>query len=230
LPFAVFFAVVSLASCAAPNGSTPQSTGARQVKVVEFAPGIRLDYRVPQVEIDGEVILREGALELFAYAKAPTPKEHESILLLRSAPEMIYRALGLIGLTPGRPARFDRETKTLHPATGDSVEVRVRYERNGEIVESSACEWMWDIDANRPMKPTDWLFTGSTRTEEGRFAADLEGTVVTVVDFPSSLMALPTSHSDADESLWLRANTDAIPPIGTKVTLLLRPAESKPTN
>src|SRR5260221_2449117 len=105
----ILFAL-ALSSCNEPEGVQQAVTSrpalASEPSVVEFAPGLRIDYRVPQVEVDGEVVLREGALELFAYAKAPTPKEHESIVILRTPAHSIYQALGLIGLTPGHPMKY----------------------------------------------------------------------------------------------------------------------------
>ncbi len=192
-------------------------------RVVDFGPGLRIDYRAPRVEVDCEVILREGELELFCYGRAPVPKDHESILRTEVPAEAIYQALGLIGLTPGHTAKFFVETQTLRMPEGDPVDVFVRYEEEGRIVEKSACEWMLDAQLKRPMAKTHWLFTGSERMEDGAFAANYEGTIVTVVDFPSSLLSLPTSHSDSDAELWLRANTPAVPPLGTKVTMILRP-------
>ncbi|MBN2562859.1 MAG: hypothetical protein JXQ75_18205 [Phycisphaerae bacterium] len=195
-------------------------------RVVDFVPGIRIDYRRPQIEIDAEIILRQGELELFAYSRAPTPKEHETILLLNVAPEAIYQALGLIGLTPGSPMRYVPDTQTIQPPSGDPVDVFVRHVWKGKTVECSACDWMLDLKENKPMKRMHWLFTGSRRLENGAFQANIDGTVVTVVDFASSLLALPGSHSSANAQLWLGANTEAIPPIGTKVTLILRPADT----
>lgn len=229
--FAVIVAL-SAAGCSTPGETTNAAreeglpaTPATGPRVVDFAPGLRIDYRVPQVEVDCEVILREGDLELFAYAKASVPKEHESILRTRVPPQKVYQALGLIGLTPGHTLKYLIETKTVRPASGDRVDVLVRYEKNGETVEESACGWMLDAVAKAPMKPTHWLFTGSEKMDDGAFAADYEGTLVTVVDFPSSLLSLPTSHSESDDQLWLKANTQAIPPVGTGVTLVLRPAK-----
>ncbi len=213
-----------LLACNRPAPTTQPATP----RVVDFQPGIRIDYRVPQVEIDGEVILREGALELFAYAKSPTPKEHESIILLRCSPEAIYQALGLIGLTPGKPPRYFPDTKKTRPATGDAVDVFVRYEKNGRTIEESACDWMFDVKRKSPMHRTHWIFTGSERMDDGSFAANIEGTVVTVVDFPSSLLCLPTPHTDADAELWLKANTTAVPPIKTTVALILRSHDLAP--
>lgn len=218
----VALVLISLIACNKPTPTSQPSTP----RIVDFQPGIRIDYRIPQVEIDGEIILREGALELFAYAKSPTPKEHESIVLLRSSPEHIYQALGLIGLTPGKPPRYFHETKTQRPASGDGVDVLVRHEKDREVVETFATDWMYDVKRKGPMQRTHWLFTGSERTDDGSFAASVEGTVVPVVDFPSSLLCLPTPHTDANAELWLKANTDAIPPIKSKVTLVLRPAKA----
>ncbi|MFQ5501191.1 MAG: YdjY domain-containing protein [Phycisphaerae bacterium] len=196
-----------------------------QPRIVDFQPGIRIDYRIPQVEIEAEVILRTGQLELFAYSKAPTPKEHETILLLKSRPKSIYQALGLIGLIPGQPMAYDWNTQETRQPTGDPVDVRVRYKDKGSVTEVSACDWMFDLARQQPMRPTHWLFTGSRPWEDGRFAADVEGTTVTVVNFDTALLTLPSLHSDSDADLWLAANTEAIPPIGARVTLILRPAQ-----
>jgi hypothetical protein len=219
---------VALSSCDEPQGIQPSVTSrpaaASEPKVVEIAPGLRIDYRVPQVEVDGEIALREGALELFAYAKAPTPKEHESIVILRTPPHSIYQTLGLIGIMPGHPMKYFPEEKKVRPPTGDAVDVFVRYKKKGRVVEESACDWMIDVDKKLPMARTHWLFTGSERLGDGSFAADVEGTVVTVVDFESSLLAMPDLHSESDSELWLRANTAVIPGVGTPVTLILRAA------
>jgi len=196
-------------------------------RIVDFQPGIRIDFSIPQVEVAGEVILRRGELELFAYSKAPTPKQHETILLLRSKPESIYHALGLIGLKPGHPVSYDWQTQVTTPAAGDPVDVLVRYESEGKKVEASACDWMFDLKRQKPMSRRHWLFAGSTRMEDGRFFADIDGTVVTVVNFNSALLSLPNLHSESNAELWLAANTEAIPPVGTPVTLILRPVKKE---
>jgi hypothetical protein len=193
-------------------------------RIVDFVPGVRIDYRVPQVEVEACVIFRKGPLELFAYSKAPVPKEHESILLLQASPEAIYQALGLIGLVPGKPMRYFPETGTIRKPSGDPVDVLVRFESRGQAVEVSACDWMTDVTRRKPMERVPWLFTGSYRLKDGTFAANIEGTLVTVVDFDSSVVALPGLHTSSNAELWLEANTEAIPPIGTQVTLILRPA------
>ena len=182
---------------------------------------------MPQVEVQAHIILRRGELELFAYSKAPTPKEHETILLLQAKPESIYHALGLIGLRPGHPVSYDWKTQVTTPPAGDAVDVLVRYVTGGKQIETSACDWMLDLKRGRPMRRQHWLFAGSRRLEDGRFFANIDGTVVTVVNFDSALLTLPGLHSDSNAELWLAANTEAIPPIGTGVTLILRPVKKK---
>jgi hypothetical protein len=191
-------------------------------RIVEYAPGLRIDYRVPQVEIDAEVILREASLELFLYSKAPTPKEHESILKTQVPAHRIFEALGLIGFQPGKPMRYSQETDTVRPASGDPVAVFVRYAKDGREIEEPATNWMMDASTKKTMAPVNWLFTGSEKTQEGDFAADVEGTTICVVDFPRSLLSLPSSHTSSDAELWLKANTEKIPPLRTKVVVVLR--------
>jgi hypothetical protein len=66
-----------------------------------------------------------------------------------------------------------------------------------------------------------WVFAGSVKTDDG-FAADYEGTVIALVDFGSSLIALPEQHSAANEELWLEPATDQIPPLSTRCVLVFR--------
>lgn len=194
-------------------------------KRVEFKPGIVVDFSTLQVEVASQVILRHGDLELLAWSKAPVPKEHETILVVDAMPSDVYAALGLIGLTPGSPPRFDAETNAAVPATGDRVDVYVRYQKAGQEVEHSICDWAIDKSRDAPLAKRPWVFCGSYRTENGAFTADVEGTLVTVVDFPTSLLSLAESHSESNAELWIVANTDAIPERGTQVTLIFRAAD-----
>lgn len=207
------------------NSAAIDAGSASRAKRVDYKPGIVLNYPKLQVEVASQVILRRGDLELFAWSKAPVPKEHESILMVDAQPSDVYDALGLMGLTPGTPPRYDVEAQRPIPATGDRVEVLVRYKKKRRSVEHSICDWAIDKSREAPMTPRDWVFCGSYRTEQGAFVADSEGTLVTVVDFPSSLLSLAETHSESNADLWLVANTDAIPEEGTPVTLILRAAK-----
>lgn len=211
------------------NAQSQPATQPAGPRIVDFGDGIKINYRERQVEVAGEVILREGPLELFAYCKAPAPKEHESIVLIPAKPQRIFIALGLIGATPGVSTRWFPETQTLRNATGDPIEVLVRYKDGKTEATVHATRWMLDAGNRKPMPATHWIFCGSERSDSGGFAADMEGTLVTVVDFTTSVLSLPQRHSDADAELWLVANSEEIPAIGTPVTLILRPISTEVT-
>ncbi len=194
---------------------------------VAYKPGITLNYEALQVEVDAQVILRQGELELLLWAESPTPKGHETILATKAKPSDIYEALGLMGLTPGSPPWFDYEKGVAHAAKGDAVDVRVRYQLDNQHTEHNICEWVTNKARQAPMERRDWVFCGSRREENGRFAADFEGTVITVVDFPSSLLSLAESHSESNAKLWLVANAERIPEIDTSVTVILRAVKQR---
>lgn len=187
-------------------------------RVVDYAPGVRIDWPKRRVEVDGKVVLREGMLELFACS--PNTREHESVVVTAGRPLRIYEALGLIGLTPGRPVRYDEDSGRWLPPAGDAVGIDVRWNDNGRMRTVDIGAWMRDTERKRVVPPGVWIFAGSYRGDSKQFAADQEGTVVCVVDFPSALIALPELRSADNDQLWVEAATDRIPPIGTEVTLL----------
>ncbi len=212
-------------------------------RTAAFQPGVWINWPDRQVQIDATVVMRDGALELFACS--PNTREYESILRVNARPWHIYQAMGLIGLRPGAPLGWDEQAQRVIPPTGETVDLFVRYtlgkqtgpRRPGPSPLATrpssrtvnVCDWMWDENAKRPMARRSWVFAGSIRFDDGTFAADVEGTVVAVVDFASALMALAESHTADNAALWLRPNTDQIPPVGTSCTLIIRPATPERT-
>lgn len=179
--------VVSGSSAAPPTASSsshPQSPD----HVVPFQEGLRINWTGREVEADGQIVLRHGYLELFA-CSGPH-KVHESIVRLRCKPSDLFRALGLIGLTPGRPARWDESSQSTIPARGEPAEVLVRWTEGDRARVVAAHEWLLDLDTERPLPPLRWLFTGSMLLRDGVFGADLDGAVICVVDFPTAVLTL----------------------------------------
>ncbi len=207
---------VLVAGCAASGPAGGKS------KTVAYRPGVRINWTARQVELDAEVVLREGALELLACRTGS--KEHESILRVKALPSHVYEALGLIGLTPGTPVGWDEKSEQTIPATGDRLEIHIRYRHAGTTKTVAAHEWLWNADKQRPMPPMVWVFAGSQRLEDGTFYADLDGTLITVVDFSSALISQPTSYSADNAELWLEPYTERVPKEGTRCQLILRPA------
>ena len=190
---------------------------------VAYRPGVRINWTARQVELDAEVVLREGALELLACRTGS--KEHESILRVKALPSHVYEALGLIGLTPGTPVGWDEKSERIIPATGDRIEINIQYRHDGKNKTVAAHEWLWNADKQRAMPPMTWVFAGSQRLEDGTFYADLDGTLITVVDFSSALISQPSSYSADNAELWLEPYTQRVPKEGTSCQLILRPAK-----
>ncbi|RME40532.1 MAG: hypothetical protein D6788_03095, partial [Planctomycetota bacterium] len=185
-----------------------------------YAPGIRVDWRQRRVEVEAEVVLREGALELLACS--PQTREHESVFVVRARPIRLFQAMGLIGLEPGRPVRYDAKTDRLDPPTGEPLRIRVRWEsgrKKGRVEPASL--FLRRVDTGQPPESVPWVFAGSRLFEDRRFGADLDGTVICVVDFDTALIAVGALHTADNAALWLEANTEEIPPLGTKATILI---------
>lgn len=223
---AVSIVLVPLALSAPPHSAAPPRSqpGAASGRVVDFAPGVRINWRRPQVELAARIVLREGPLELFACS--PHTREHESVLAVEARPWHIYQALGLIGLRPGQPVTYDEQNDRWLPADGDRVTLHVRCP--GESGEVDISEWMLDARTKQSLPPQDWVFCGSRRFGAATFGADANGTVVCLVDFDTALIGLPQSHSADNALLWAVVNTPRIPPEGTGCTLLIRAAEPQP--
>jgi hypothetical protein len=188
--------------------------------VARYQPGIRIDWHRYEVQVDATVVLRKGLIELFACS--PRSREYESIVRIDARPLYLYQALGLIGLTPGHPIRFKPGTEEVQQATGDAVEVDIRYSVGGRMRQEPVENWMRRAGSHEKLSRLPWVFAGSVKDEQGGYTADVEGTVLAVVDFNSSLVALPEHHSDRNDELWLEPSTDNIPPEDTPCVLIFR--------
>ena len=85
----------------------------------------------------------------------------------------------------------------------------------------------WFIHKQTGQSPPDnvWLFTGSSFDEDKdppRYRADVEGSVISLVNFGDEVLARPTDKTNQSDQGMLQPNTDLIPEVGTKVTIRLR--------
>ena len=227
-PMAVLLCLAAWSS----DGTAQVTTSSRPVEAatrpakVDYQRGIRINWPDRQVEVEAQVVLRQGALELFACS--PLTREHESIVCISARPLHLFQALGLVGLIPGHPSSFDHTTQQYTPAEGDPVEIEVQYLANGQVRREPIERWMRHVQpgdkpgSGRDLEPQPWVFAGSYTAKGTTFAADPEGTVIALVDFASALIALPDYHSESNAELWLEPATDRIPPLYTPCTLIFR--------
>ncbi len=204
-----------------PDAKNPAPSKPRRV---QYAPFVLIDWSRRAVEIDAEVVLRAGPLELLACS--PHTREHESILRVPARPLRVFEAMGLVGLEPGAPASYDDSRQRWQAAYGSLLDIRIKWKEGAAERESPAHRWLFDVKKQAPVDSIRWVFAGSLESD-GRFGADIDGTVISVVDFPAALIALDASHVSDNEALWLRANSEAIPPPGVKCVLVIRAVEGR---
>lgn len=209
-PPASLFALVLVLSASAVAGPASEP-GTRP-----FAPGVEIDWLRREIRIDATVVLERGPLEFLACFPG---KEHESIVRFEAAAEHIYQAAGLIGLAPGRSS-----TRPAAEEPGDLVELEFEYGRGAETRRESARQWLRSAEYGRPPVVLHFVFQGSTVLPDRTLTAGRTGEGVAVVDFPEALIGVTRRASSRTDELWLEANSDRIPPVGSRVSVVLRPA------
>ena len=151
-------------------------------------------------------------------------KEHESIVSVNTLAQEVHAALLVIGAKPGAPVSFDPKYR---PATGDAIEIVVRWvDQAGEIKSALAQQWVRSYDTKKQMQH-DWVFAGSRLWKDGETGQEVylaeHGDFICVANFPTAMLDLPIRSSDQASDLLYEAFTERIPPLGTDVTLILRP-------
>jgi hypothetical protein len=182
--------------------------------------------------VRARVALQDGTLEHLLCKKGT--KEHESILATEAPAKLIHAGLLLTGATPGHPVRFEPR---FEPPAGASIAIEVEWEQAGKLKKADARDWVKDQASGKPLA-RDWVFAGSELFEDPRtktmiYAAD-DGDLITVANFPASILDLPYRSSANDADRGYLANPERVPARGTPVTMYFRPraapakAEVKP--
>lgn len=184
-------------------------------------PFVEIDVPARQVRVECEAIRVDAPLEFFCVANGGP--EHESVLRTPARPSDIHFALLAIGMQPGQPARFSPAANKWLPPDGPPVRVSVRFLRDGQAVTLPAGRLVRDLRDGQPMPDRPFVFTGSRVLDDGRYAADVTGYVVSVVNFDLSPIDVPRVASNANELLEWQTNPDVAPEMGARVTMILEP-------
>ncbi len=129
-----------------------------------------------------------------------------------------------------RPYSFLQRRGRFGPPVGDLVDVSMEWEDGGKRRTARGFEWLREWEYGRTPIDRPWVFTGSRRLSDGTLSAERGGDGIAVVDKPESLLVLSRNHVSRDAQLWAGANTAAIPPMHTRVRVVLRPAEARAYN
>lgn len=189
--------------------------------------------KVVRVGVACEVCLREGPLEQFLCKKGT--KEHEAIVRVDLDAELVHLAIIAAGGKPGTPTGFvDLKTEQAKhtPATGSKVTVLVHYKKDGKLHTHTAQEWIWDNKRKAPIQHT-WVFAGSVFIKDPDnpkakpYYGANSGDIFSVSNFPYSTLEFPVPISKDDAQLTYEAKTEKIPPLTSKVWVLLEVPPAK---
>jgi hypothetical protein len=213
------------AACAPPEAKAPlPGAGAAEPAKATKLGLVHVDPVKREIAFPAEVCLRQGLLEFLVCAWQT--KTHESILHTKARGSHVHAALLLLGLSPGKTARWSGQGAAARflPAAGAKLKITLSWkDPKGKLVAADPMSWI-KTDPRAKVPPSrEWVFVGSEVLPGNRYWADVDGEIISVTNFRSAVIDVPFQSSNADAERWLYANTGAIPADGTKVTVTIRP-------
>mgnify|MGYP006883221214 CR=1 FL=1 len=194
---------------------------------------VRLDQKARTVTFPAVVNARGGPMEYLIVT--PYGSTHESVLRTEAEPYQIHIAMLLLGArgqthSPGGangelPPASRIVDPWTRPITGDRVGLEVAWDGDSGSRRCPAEQWVFNLATGAPMSPGPWVYNGSL-VHRGIFRAQVDGAVAALIGCPSALVNNPRRGSDNDD-VWT-VNTNALPAMGTAVTVTLRLEGSPP--
>jgi len=186
---------------------------------------IWIDFKAKQVAVGGTICLNEGSLEMFVCPL--NTKEHESIIAANALASEIHAALIALNVQPGQPCQWAPEYK---PAFGPIINIDIWWtdEKTNQLVKKPAKSFIRDSKTKTAMTH-DWVFGGSqihVDQESGeKFYYGDGGEMICLSNFSTAMMDLTVESSQSSDGLLFEAFTENIPPVGTKVYVVMTPGK-----
>ena len=179
------------------------------------------------------VLQARGAREPGVLARLADVDDHQRGVvvvqeLLLDARE-VHAALLLTGAEPGSPVKFAPRFKA---PTGTRIKVSLTYRAKGKVKTAPASEWVMNKVDGKNLA-YDWVFAGSRLFKDPEnpaatpFYMANNGEVISLSNFPDSMMDLPVKSSKDAADLIFEANTAKIPPLRSPVLVTLEPVVEK---
>ncbi len=161
-------------------------------------------------------------------------KAHESVLKTETPPYQVHLAMlllsGQAGGTNTLQAAPEAQLKSpgKEALPGERVEIQVSWQgADGRPVTRPAGELVYRQDTQAALPKEAWVYNGSA-VWNGRFLAQQEGQVISLVTDPVALINSTGAGHDNDH-LWF-ANTNRLPPAGQPLQVTLTLSEPIPTS
>ncbi len=164
----------------------------------------------------------------------PGGKEYETLFFTTVDAQAIFDALESLKLRRGKPA--GEEAGQAVPPRGDRVTIQVKWtgpdgKPRIDPVESFVLDMKDGGGGGGVMKPTEWVYTSSRRVKDPGSGKEVLDAVML-----KNLISLHTiepgvliqnAARNASESGRYKTKLDALPKVGTPVTLILTPVEAR---
>ncbi len=164
-------------------------------------------------------------IEVIACYPAPQgQKAHETVVTFKDVkPSDVHRALELLGLKPGKPARGEDQK-----AEGPELKLYLEFTgADGKARRVDAARTMVFRDSGKPIPDLKWHFTGSVlkqpdpEKDDRVYAADLTGTLITLL--PVTDETVIQSHLTLKDETVFKLETDKklLPKEGAPAKLII---------
>lgn len=178
---------------------------------------VRVDTAKHELKVSGRVNDTQ-ALEFIAGTTGGA-KNYETAFELDTDAVMFNTALILIGLdkSKGVPSKYRFDPT---PPQGDPIEIWIDWDSKDGRKNMRAEDVVWNIAEKGPLGPGQWVYTGSTTLDDGRFLAEMAGVIVGFVHAQEPLIERTTFRQTAYGMLQLNPNVGLTP--GTVVTFTVK--------
>jgi hypothetical protein len=212
MPRLLVLLALVVCSCAA-QGVPPEKVG--KLPHVEFSA------KTKQVRVECEMLACNAPLEFFCCVKGTN--DYESMIRSEVKPSDLHTALLAVGLQPGQPVHFSEAAQKWLPPQGPPLQITMQYDRDGKAVTAPAWRWMRDVKTKKPPAPFTWVFAGSRVMPDGKYAADVTGYLISIVNFDFTVIDVPQIASSSNDQLEWERNPDLTPKLGAKVWMIIEP-------
>ena len=185
-------------------------------------------YRIGNIEIDkaagvfkvsGKVLRDEPPLEYLVVTKDGA-KSYESVLEVNADAYQFNLACILIGLdashaTPPEQRVFGQ------PIQGDPVAVTVSWLQDGKQISANGSEFFLHGMPPEAVASQDWVYTGSLELQDGRYLADLAGTLLGFVHRGESIIEHKQGIGLSNYGSVM-VNKKLLPAVGSSIELSIR--------
>jgi hypothetical protein len=181
-----------------------------------------VDRKAKRVVVDGYIALRAGQLEMLACPVGT--KEHESVVAVFSKAQVVHAGLLAIGAQTGTPVSWEPVYKA---PTGSEIQVLALWvDADGKKHNIDTRKWVHQLGTEKDTLDTNYVFAGSKMWKDPDTGEELyqaeSGDLICVSNFATATLDVPLNSSQANSGLMFAAMTDAIPPEGTPIRLVLQ--------